>query len=211
MSRDGRNHLQDARGHRAHTVEIYSRARRPDSRPDLSNRYEDYGWPTTIAFGSDGKEIVKRQGYIEPRQMTAMAKAIIADPTPGPSIIRPSLKQLGERASSPTIFARILEDATSASTIPNTAVGDSTRNSWIEFTEYAMAGAYRRQEIGRGMARQSLNEQFNLIDPASGAASISIQSEAIGRSRTSKRSCPCRPAICESTRWLMKNGTIRLI
>lgn len=25
-----------------------------DSRPDLSNRYEDYGWPATIVFGSGG-------------------------------------------------------------------------------------------------------------------------------------------------------------
>jgi uncharacterized protein YyaL (SSP411 family) len=24
-----------------------------DSRPDLSNRYEDYGWPATIVFGAD--------------------------------------------------------------------------------------------------------------------------------------------------------------
>src|SRR5437667_8236398 len=57
-----------------------------DSRPDLSNRYEDYGWPATVVFGSDGKGIVRRQGYIEPRQMTAMLKAIIADPTPGTSM-----------------------------------------------------------------------------------------------------------------------------
>src|SRR5271163_2556049 len=28
-----------------------------DSRPDLSNRYEDYGWPATIVFNSDGSEI----------------------------------------------------------------------------------------------------------------------------------------------------------
>jgi uncharacterized protein YyaL (SSP411 family) len=32
-----------------------------DSRPDLSNRYEDYGWPATIVFNSDGSEIVKRR------------------------------------------------------------------------------------------------------------------------------------------------------
>src|SRR5277367_173713 len=57
-----------------------------DSRPDLSNRYEDYGWPATVVFGGDRKEIVKRQGYIEPKQMIAMLKAIIADPTPGPSV-----------------------------------------------------------------------------------------------------------------------------
>jgi hypothetical protein len=35
-----------------------------DSRPDLSNRYEDYGWPATIVFDANGGEIVKRQGYI---------------------------------------------------------------------------------------------------------------------------------------------------
>jgi len=57
-----------------------------DSRPDLSNRYEDYGWPATVVFSPTAGEIVKRQGYIEPRQMIAMLKAIIADPTPGPSV-----------------------------------------------------------------------------------------------------------------------------
>jgi uncharacterized protein YyaL (SSP411 family) len=26
-----------------------------DSRPDISSRYEDWGWPATIVFGPDGK------------------------------------------------------------------------------------------------------------------------------------------------------------
>jgi thiol:disulfide interchange protein len=34
-----------------------------DSRPDLASRYQDYGWPATVVFNSDGSEIVKRQGY----------------------------------------------------------------------------------------------------------------------------------------------------
>src|SRR5437773_10367860 len=37
-----------------------------DSRPDLSNRYEDYGWPATVVFGAGRHEIVKRQGYLPP-------------------------------------------------------------------------------------------------------------------------------------------------
>src|ERR1700744_5527021 len=57
-----------------------------DSRPDISNRYEDYGWPATVVFGADGSEIVKRQGYIPPRPMSSMLQAIIDDPTPGPSV-----------------------------------------------------------------------------------------------------------------------------
>ena len=40
-----------------------------DTRPDLANRYEDYGWPATIVFNPDGSEIVKRRGYIPPKPM----------------------------------------------------------------------------------------------------------------------------------------------
>src|SRR6185503_14281113 len=56
-----------------------------DSRPDLSNRYEDYGWPATIVFNANGEEIVKKSGYIPPKDMISLLKAIIKDPTPGPS------------------------------------------------------------------------------------------------------------------------------
>src|SRR5262245_37471374 len=57
-----------------------------DSRPDLSNRYEDYGWPATVVFDAEGHEIVKRQGYLSPDEMASMLQAIIDDPTPGPSV-----------------------------------------------------------------------------------------------------------------------------
>ena len=58
-----------------------------DSRPDLSNRYENYGWPATNVFGADRAEIVKRRGYIPPRPMASMLQAIVDDPTPGPSVV----------------------------------------------------------------------------------------------------------------------------
>ncbi len=56
-----------------------------DARPDLSNRYEEYGWPATIMFDEKGKEIVKRRGYIAPGPFTKLLEAVIEDPTPGPS------------------------------------------------------------------------------------------------------------------------------
>jgi uncharacterized protein YyaL (SSP411 family) len=34
-----------------------------DSRPDISQRYERWGWPATIIFGPDGAEIVKLRGF----------------------------------------------------------------------------------------------------------------------------------------------------
>ncbi len=57
-----------------------------DSRPDLSNRYEDYGWPATILFQADASEIVRQQGFIPPRQMASLLQAVIDDPSPGPSV-----------------------------------------------------------------------------------------------------------------------------
>ncbi len=53
-----------------------------DSRPDLANRYEDYGWPATVIYGPAGEEIVKKQGYIEPDGMAHLLQAVIDDPSP---------------------------------------------------------------------------------------------------------------------------------
>src|SRR5947209_4578665 len=53
-----------------------------DLRPDLSERYKDYGWPATVIFAADGSEIAKRQGFIEPERFLKLLKAIEADPSP---------------------------------------------------------------------------------------------------------------------------------
>lgn len=51
-----------------------------DSRPDLANKYEDYGWPATIVFDADAHELAKRAGYINPQKMQVLLKQLIADP-----------------------------------------------------------------------------------------------------------------------------------
>lgn len=57
-----------------------------DARPDLANRYENYGWPATVIFDGDGGELAKRRGYLPPRAMAAMLQAFADDPRPGPSV-----------------------------------------------------------------------------------------------------------------------------
>jgi uncharacterized protein len=53
-----------------------------DSRPDISRRYENYGWPATVVFNAQGGEIVKRRGYLAPPVMISMLEEIIVDPSP---------------------------------------------------------------------------------------------------------------------------------
>ncbi|MGV6851590.1 MAG: DUF255 domain-containing protein, partial [bacterium] len=53
-----------------------------DANPGLANKYRDYGWPASIFLKSDGTEIVKRAGYIQPENMLRLLQAIVDDPSP---------------------------------------------------------------------------------------------------------------------------------
>jgi uncharacterized protein len=140
-----------------------------DSRPDLSNRYEDYGWPATVVFGPDGKEIVKRQGYIPPKQMASMLQAIIDDPTPGPSVRAERKVQFTDQTN--------LSDAVRKELLwRQNELYDNTFGSWgtvqkfmdWDGVEWCLRQAARGDKDARRMARQTLTEQMNLIDPVWG-------------------------------------------
>ena len=53
-----------------------------DSRPDLSQRYERWGWPATIIFGPDGMEIVKLRGFYSPQFFMPVLVETVKDPSP---------------------------------------------------------------------------------------------------------------------------------
>ncbi|MCB0327339.1 MAG: thioredoxin domain-containing protein [Bdellovibrionales bacterium] len=52
-----------------------------DSRPDLSNRYGEYGWPATIVFDSKGNELTKQRGYIDPIEMKNLLELLVSNPS----------------------------------------------------------------------------------------------------------------------------------
>src|SRR6201991_1977745 len=52
-----------------------------DADPELSYRYEDWGWPATIMLDKDGNEIFKRRGYIPPELFGKLLAAVIEDPS----------------------------------------------------------------------------------------------------------------------------------
>jgi uncharacterized protein YyaL (SSP411 family) len=59
-----------------------------DADPELSYRYEDWGWPATIMLDKDGNEIFKRRGYIPPELFAKLLAAVIEDPSALPSLNR---------------------------------------------------------------------------------------------------------------------------
>lgn len=141
-----------------------------DARPDLSNRYEDFGWPATVVFNGDGEEIVKRQGYLAPDEMLSMLQAILDDPSPGPSVRPESKLELPANA--------LLSDALRQQLTKNYLGGyDAVHGSWgtdqkfldWDSVEYSIVLARLNHDAkAEHMARQTLTEQLHILDPAWG-------------------------------------------
>jgi uncharacterized protein YyaL (SSP411 family) len=140
-----------------------------DSRPDISNRYEDFGWPATVVFDSDGKEIVKRRGYLPPEQMRSMLKAVIADPTPGPSIeAEAEVHPATQPALAAPVVAKLKTDIARFYDDKNAGWGEGFKFIDADLIEYCTDRAIAGDKRSEQMARQTLTAGEKLIDPAWG-------------------------------------------
>jgi len=137
-----------------------------DQNPDLLSRYGDWGWPATIVFNSDGTEIVRRRGYIPPFGMVSMLKAIIDDPSPGPSVFADDkVVATDENALTSAQKKKILDNYL--------AVYDAEFGGWgrpLKFIDagsmdYALAQAEQGNKLQEILARQTLQGARSLVDP----------------------------------------------
>ncbi|KAF0246323.1 MAG: hypothetical protein FD180_811 [Planctomycetota bacterium] len=133
-----------------------------DERPDLANRYEDYGWPATILFAADGTELGKFRGFMPPKRLLALFGAFVADPTPGPSA-------LGREpvAAADAILPRDLDNGLHGAW---EAAYDRKEQGWGSVLKYLdpdcveLAMAEGRDDMARG----TLDAMLQLIDPVWG-------------------------------------------
>jgi uncharacterized protein YyaL (SSP411 family) len=140
-----------------------------DANPDLSSRYGDWGWPATIVFAPDGTEIAKIRGYIEPVRMQALLKAIIDDPSPGPSV-----GEAFEIKPSASVFLNKDQRAELVKNVDESY--DDNLGGWGENQKYidpdSMDYAMTRAEAGDATAtrraRQTFDAAIALIDPVWG-------------------------------------------
>jgi uncharacterized protein YyaL (SSP411 family) len=137
-----------------------------DARPDLSNRYEDYGWPATVVFTADASEIVRRQGYLPPREMESMLQAIVTDPSPGPSVTNAH----GGAANGPVDEQLLRQRVFDA--FDQKLGGWGTGHKFLDWdnTEYLMARGLDGDAQAAAMAKLTLTGGMKLIDPVWGGA-----------------------------------------
>lgn len=140
-----------------------------DARPDLSNRYEDYGWPATVVFNAEGGEIVKRRGYIPPGPMARLLQAIIDDPTPGPSV-EPEAKVEFATDGALTPALRKELEATLEEGYDEKEGGWGTVHKFIDWdaVELLMDRARSGDAKSADRAKRTLTQGLKLIDPVWG-------------------------------------------
>jgi uncharacterized protein YyaL (SSP411 family) len=140
-----------------------------DSRPDLSNRYEDYGWPATIIFDATGRELVKFAGYIPPARMASLLEAVVEDPTPGPSARTEGAAQAPASAALTPELRKDLE-ALVATRYDRERGGWGFSKKYLDWesVEYCILRAGAGDADAERMARETLEKSRKLIDPVWG-------------------------------------------
>lgn len=139
-----------------------------DAHPDLANRYRAWGWPATIIFDPDGREIAKRAGYIPAEGMARLLQAVIDDPSPERLVrIDASL------SAGPKVLAQELQSELEQRHLkrydPEFGGLDIARK-FIDrdSVEFALRLASRGNQLESARAGQTLLAATALIDPAWG-------------------------------------------
>jgi uncharacterized protein YyaL (SSP411 family) len=135
-----------------------------DSHPELSRRYEDYGWPATIVFDAQGNELMKRSGYIKPDEMVDVLSELAANPTP--------LKEEDQKNSAPekpdefVASLRAIIEARYDEKVGGWKKGHKYLDRY--FLEDQLQQAALGNEPARKRARQTLDSVRRLVDPVWG-------------------------------------------
>lgn len=140
-----------------------------DLRPDLSNRYRDYGWPATVIFAADGTEIVKRQGFVEPQRFAKLLKAVVDDPSPE-AVDNADAATPAQQASTLDALTRSVLINRHRNTYDARLGGLDIGQKYLDrdSVEYAIVRALDDDEAEASMARKTLDAARALFDPVWG-------------------------------------------
>lgn len=130
-----------------------------DARPDLQERFIEWGWPANIVMDADGEELGHLRGFAPPPAFTSFLR----DPKPDRAVPREGRPQ-----------ASTLEDLRDRVQAQLDANYDEDEHGWGDFQKYPLAApvehsfwraALRGEGLWQGRALASLQQYARLMDP----------------------------------------------
>lgn len=139
-----------------------------DSRPDLANRYRDYGWPATILFNASGRELAKRAGFIPAPEMLALLGAASKNPDRVLPEAEAVAADVSEGALSPELREELRRRHVAAQ--DETLGGLRLNHKFLDAdsVEYSLRRAQAGDVAEARRARRTLDAALALIDPVWG-------------------------------------------
>lgn len=141
-----------------------------DARPDVAERYADWGWPATAVLTSDARPVLELRGYQDPREFAALLQGLVADQKAG--------RLTGRRDPPPPPPPKSeLVALRAAADARLDAYYDAAQHGWgrkqkyplAANNEYALLRAYLFKETDwQERALATLERQKALIDPVWG-------------------------------------------
>ncbi|WP_439816775.1 DUF255 domain-containing protein [Zavarzinia sp. CC-PAN008] len=137
-----------------------------DAHPDLSQRYENWGWPATIVFDAEGHELWKGRGYIEPDTFAFQLAALADDPTPEAAPQR--VRAAGLDGVDPRFIGQMDRRFAFAWDYEKGGWGSGHKFIQAEALEYALSLVPGGDALAARMARLTLTNARALVDPVDG-------------------------------------------
>lgn len=140
-----------------------------DARPDLANRYRDYGWPAIVIFAADGTELYKHAGYIPAEDFTKLLGKLAADPRPLQSASSPADTVARPVSHLPAdVSAELEAKRIRAYDFAKGGLRSGQKYLDRDSVEYNLVLSAVGDTQARDMARQTLLAGLALLDPVWG-------------------------------------------
>ncbi len=159
------------------------------SRPDISNRYHGYDLPVTVIFKADGSEIIRRQGYFPPEQMASILRAVVEDPSPGPSVTpETAVTYAASPFFSPGLLAAVRKQFKSQYGLPDEGWAFGLKYLDADSVEYASVLARQGNKVQEQYVLDTLQTAQMLLDPVWGGSyqSLVVALTSIRRNPTAR-------------------------
>jgi uncharacterized protein YyaL (SSP411 family) len=139
-----------------------------DSRPDLAERYKDYGWPATIMFAPDGSERVKLAGYYGAQLFQGILQGALETP-PKKDVPIPAATAAASRIPDAK-RAAFQHDFDASYDLVNSGWGRGYKFIDGPSMDYSLDLAFAGDAEAARRAKATLDHALLLIDPVWGGA-----------------------------------------
>ncbi len=145
-----------------------------DARPDVADRYGEWGWPATIVFSPDGEELAKYRGYLPPDRFAALLAEVVQAPatSAGSSPATDETHALDRLpatpASLPWVVAQVVHDLDARYDAKEGSWGRRQKLAVGANVEMELRRAAHGDAAARARAAFTLEKQRALLDPVWG-------------------------------------------